>query len=154
MLEKSGNWPEERGQDLWNIVEMAWQTPVTIVKQDRSSDTLVSAVLGSDKFGWLAPNFYVTVGLSEDFSLSVTVKVDVNHKDAGDEKERRKRETQVDGMGCEVESVRGVDGWEENKASPADHVASSIVLDVHRSEVSCFPNEELKNVDELQANVD
>ena len=154
MLEKSGNRPEEWSKDLGNIVEMAWQTPVTIVKQDGGSNALVSAVLGSDKFGWLAPNFDVTVSFSEDFSLSVTIKVDINAKGTSDEKERCKRKTQVNGMRCKVKGVGSVDSWQENEASPANHVTSTVVLDVHGGEVSGFPNEELKNVDQLKTNVD
>ena len=85
MVEKSWNRPEERSHYLRQIVEMASQTPVTAVKQNRRSNTLVSAVLGSDKFGWLAPNLDVTVRLSEVNSLSITVVVDKNAGDAADE---------------------------------------------------------------------
>jgi len=41
--------------------------------------------LGSDKFGWLAPNLDVTVSLSEVNSLSVTVVVDKNASNAANE---------------------------------------------------------------------
>ena len=66
-------------------MEMASQTPVTTVKQDRGSNTLVSAVLGRDEFGWLAPNLDVAVSFSEVDSLSVAVEVDVDANDAGNE---------------------------------------------------------------------
>mgnify|MGYP007071442990 CR=1 FL=1 len=66
-------------------MEMASQTPVTTVKQDGGSNALVSAVLGRDEFGWLAPNLDVAVSLSEVDSLSVAVEVDVDANDAGNE---------------------------------------------------------------------
>jgi hypothetical protein len=82
MVEKSRNRPKERSHDLGQIVEMASQTPVAAVEENGGSNALVSAVLGGDKFGWLAPNLDVTVSLSEVNSLSVTVVVDKNASNA------------------------------------------------------------------------
>jgi len=57
-------------------------------------------------------------------------------------------------MSREVERVGGVDGRQPNEASPADHVAGTVVLDVHGGKVSGFPKEEFENVDQLQGYID
>lgn len=87
-------------------------------------------------------------------ALAVTVVVDVDANCSRNEDSEGQRSTKVYRMFSEVEGVGSVNCGEESEAAPADVIASAVVLNIHRCEISRLPEEELVAVNKLQTHVD
>ena len=70
----------------------------------------------------------MTLGLAENEALPVAVVVDPDANPAEDEDDGALEESEVGGVGREVEGVGGVDRWHPHQAPPAEVVAGAIDL--------------------------
>ena len=149
MIEHCRQTPEERGEDLRNIMEMSCQSPIATVQKVRVTNAFISAVLGYDKFSWLTPNFDIAVGLSKLVSLFITIVIYVNTSSTTSEYSQSQGQSEINWVGCEVERVRSVNCWQPNHAAPAQVIASTIMLNIHGCEIASFPKVKLENVNQL-----
>ena len=154
MAEQCWHRPEERSKDLWQVVEVSSNAPVPIIEQQRLAGSLFCLVFGFNEFSIAAPNLDLTVGLSKVMALAVTVVVDIDANCSRNKYSEGQRSTKVYGMFSEVEGVGSVNCGEESEAAPADVVASAVMLNIHRCEISRLPEEELVAVNKLQTHVD
>mmetsp|Transcript_13629 Transcript_13629/g.23936 ORF Transcript_13629/g.23936 Transcript_13629/m.23936 type:complete len:326 (-) Transcript_13629:408-1385(-) len=143
--------PHERGRYLGNVVEVSGERPPAGAEQQRGAlFAIFSGVLGGDVIRLTAPHLRSAVRSTELLTLSVTIVVAPDAEETQREAEDGGGQGQVHGVLHEKVSVDGVHGRHVHQAAPADIVTGTVVLDVHRTEVSSLPVVELEQVHGLQ----
>ena len=94
------------------------------------------------------------LGLPEDVALVVAVVVEEYGEEAEEEDAGGEGGGNVGAVLGEVEGVAGVDAGDPDQATPAEIVPGPVVLNVHGAHVPHLPVEELRDVDELEHDVD
>ena len=135
-------------------MKMSRNFPIPVQEQQGFLGFPSGLVLGNDLVGGLSPNLARTVCLSKDISLIVRVVVDKDTCETAQKECRRPEGGPIGTMLDEVKGVRGVHGRNPNETSPAQVIAGTVVLNVHRAHVSHFPVVEFRQVDELNGDVD